>query len=142
MEFKVVLQLFFVITHSHSLFNEHIKFAVAPQQQEEEKQQTMTTFTTSSSSTTTTPKSSSIMIVADETATELRQHAAPLDSSTTKEHPHEYHLWVIFLLLIVCVSLLSCALFEDHPLLLATRVLRGEFPDNDAFVAFLEFYHT
>lgn len=45
---------------------------------------------------------------------------------------------------VICVMMgltVLCCLYED-PLFLASRLLRGEFPDNDAFVAFLEFYHT
>ena len=77
-------------------------------------------------------------VVADETAMELRHHAQGYEEQEHDKHNHyEFRSAV---LVFVGLSLM-CYLYED-PLFLATRVLRGEFPDNDAFVAFLEFYHT
>jgi hypothetical protein len=82
---------------------------------------------------------------------ELGLHQAREDRDMDADDSKEEHgsvtikkksLFELRLLIFVVVSLMMlCCLYED-PFVLASRLLRGEFPDNDAFVAFLEFYHT
>jgi hypothetical protein len=76
----------------------------------------------------------------DETAVELHQRA---DQEHVKLHearrPGRRDVGGVILFFIILALL--CYVYED-PFFIVSRLLRGEFPDNDAFVAFLEFYHT
>ena len=79
-------------------------------------------------------------MVADETAMELRHYAPAQDIEEKQHHKHDHHELRAVILSLTGLVLL-CYLYK-HPLSMAARVLRGEFLDNDAFVAVLEFYYT